>query len=115
MLRQLSPQLGRRTGLEEVTKRKPRDLNRSDSPTTSLWVGSRSMMTMFSSSKAALNSRHLVTKHHVVRARKEGSLLPQSLAVSELEFQSPNMPRSCSPLVPRKARERDSTACDHLG
>ena len=115
MLRQLSPQLGRRTGVEEMTKRNSRDLNRSDSPTTSLRVGSRSMMTMFSSSTAALNLRHLATKHHVARARKEGSRLPQSLAVSELEFQSPNMPRSCSPLVPRKARERDSTACDQVG
>ena len=115
MLRQLSPQLGRRTGLEEVTKRKPRDLNRSDSLSISFWVSSRSMMTMFSSFAAALNLRHLLTKHHVVRARKKGSRLPQFLVVSELELQSPNRSRRCSPLAPRRARERDSTACDQLG
>ena len=112
MPRLVSIQLGRVAGLEEVTKRKPRDPNQSDSLTTSLWMDSRSLMMMSSS---YLNLRHLTTKHHAAKARKEGSPLPQSLVVSEPELQSPNVPRSCSPLVPRKARERDSTACDHLG
>ena len=62
-----------------------------------------------------LKIRHLVTKHHAARVGKEGSPLSQFLVVLELELQSPNEPRSCSPLVQRKARERDSTACDHLG
>ena len=95
-----------------MTKRKPRDPNQSDSLTTSLWMDSRSLMMMSSS---YLNPRHLLINHHAARARGEGSRLPQSLAVSELGLQSPNVPRSCSPLVLRKARERDSTACDHLG
>ena len=86
MLRQLSPQPGRRTGLEGVTKRKSRVLNRQDSPKTSLRVGSRSMMMMFSSSTAALNLRHLAIKYRVARAGKEGSRLPQFLVVSELEL-----------------------------
>jgi hypothetical protein len=67
-------QPGRRAGLEEVTKRKPRDPNQSDSLTTSLWMGSRSLM-MISSSY--LNLRHLTTKHHAAKARKEGRFLAQ--------------------------------------
>jgi len=53
-------------------------------------------MTMLISSTAALNLRHLVTKHHVARARREGSRLPQFLVVSELALQSPNRSRRCS-------------------
>jgi len=115
VLRLVSIQLDRRAGLEEATKRKPRGLNQSDSLTTSLWVGSRSLMMMFSSSTAAPSLRHPLNKHHAARARKEGSPLHQSLVVSELELQSPNVPRRCSPLMLRKARERDSTACDQQG
>ena len=66
-------------------------------------------------SSSYLNLRHLLINHHAVRVRGESSRLPQSLAVSELGPQSPNVPRSCSPLVQRKVGERDSTACDHLG
>jgi len=66
-------------------------------------------------SSSSLKIRYLLIKHHAARARKEGSPQPQSLVVSELEFQFLNKPRSCSPLVLRKVRERDSTACDHLG
>jgi len=95
-----------------VTKRKPRDPNRIVSLTTNLWVGCRALMMMSSS---FLKIRHLLIKHRAARARKEGSPLPQSLAVLEPELQSPSVPRSCSPLVPRKALEKDSTACDHLG
>ena len=82
MLRQQSLQLGRMTGLEGGIKRKPRDPNQLDSPTSSLQVGSRSMMMMFSTSTATLILRHPLTKHHVDRAREEGSRLPLFLAVS---------------------------------
>ena len=110
--RLVSPQLGRRAGLEEVTKRKPRDPNLIVSVTTSLWVDSRSLMMM---SRYSLKIRYLLIKHHAARARKGGSPQPQSLEVSEHELQFPNEPKSCSPLVLRKAIERDSTACDQLG
>jgi hypothetical protein len=86
-----------------VTRRKPRDPYQIDSLTISLWVDSRSLMMMSSS---FLKTRHLLSKLRAARARKEGSPLPQSLVVSELEFQSPNKPRNCSPLVLRRARER---------
>ena len=95
-----------------MTKRKPRNPNQSDSLTTSLWMDSRSLMMRSSS---YLYPRHLLINHHAARARKEGSPLPQSLVVSEPELRSPNVPRSCSPLVLRKAGERESTACGHLG
>ena len=36
--------------------------------------------------RSSLNLRHLITKHRAARARKEGSPLPQFLAVSELEL-----------------------------
>ena len=66
-------------------------------------------------SRYSLKIRYLLIKHHAARARKGGSPQPQSLVVSEPELQFPNKHRSCSPLVLRKAIERDSTACDLLG
>ena len=66
-------------------------------------------------SRYSLKIRYLLIKHHAARAREGGSPQPQSLEVSEHELQFPNEPRSCFPLVLRKAIERDSTACDQLG
>ena len=95
MLRQLSPQPGRGTGREELTKRKLRDPNQPDSLTSSLRVCSRPTMTMFSTSTATLTPRHSLTKHHVDRAREEGSRLPLFLAVLVAQWSFLRRSRQC--------------------